>query len=94
MPVLQKPYFTSKAASLNKKNKYCFIVDKKATKPEIKKAVKALYGAEVKYANTMCYPSKNIVRHTRKGMIKGSKAGYKKVIVSLAPGNTIDLLKP
>lgn len=91
MIILQKPHITTKSTSLNKKNKYCFIVNKKSNKTEIKKAIKKLYGVSIDHINTMNYPRKAVTRNTKKGLIKGSKAAYKKAILTLASGSTIDL---
>ncbi|GIV34186.1 MAG: 50S ribosomal protein L23 [Chitinophagales bacterium] len=73
-----------------KLNRYGFIVDKRANKIEIKKAVEKMYGVNVKEVNTMIIPGKQRVRYTRTGMTKGRKNSYKKAIVTLAEGETID----
>ena len=89
MITLQKPHITAKSTKLNKKNKYSFIV--KNNKTEIKKAIEKLYGVNIKHVNTINYPNKTIERHTKKGLIKGSRAAYKKAILTLASGSTIDM---
>lgn len=91
MIILKKPYITAKSSGLNKKNKYCFIVNKKSNKTEIKKAVEKLYGVSIDHINTMNYASKTMAKNTKKGLVKGSKAAYKKAILTIASGNTIDL---
>ena len=91
MIILKKPYITAKAGKLNKSNKYTFIVDNKANKPEIKKAIQKLYGVTVHQINTLLYPRKSVARRTQKGIIQGTKAAYKKAILTLPPGSSIDL---
>jgi len=65
-------------------------VHKKANKLEIKKAVKDLYGVDVESVNTMFYSGKNKSRFTKAGVISGRTSAYKKAIVTLAKGETID----
>lgn len=74
-----------------KSGQYSFIVDKKANKLEVKKAVEAMYNVNVASVNTSIVPRKLRVRNTRSGMQFGSKSAYKKAVVSLAVGESIDL---
>ena len=73
-----------------KLNRYGFLVDKKANKLQIKKAIKDIYGVEVAEVNTMTYPGKKKSRYTKSGIISGQSSGYKKAIITLAKGETID----
>ncbi len=91
MQILKKPHITSKAGLQNKKNKYCFIVDKRANKIEIKKAINKLYTVSIENINTMRYTGKPVSRNTKKGIIKGKRIAYKKAIVTLSTGDTIDI---
>lgn len=91
MQILKKPHITEKSALLNKKNKYCFVVDKRANKVEIKKAINKLYTVNVEDINTMRCAGKPVSRNTKKGVIRGKRAPYKKAIVTLATGDTIDI---
>jgi large subunit ribosomal protein L23 len=91
MSIIIKPIVTEKMTHLGEKlNHYGFIVDKKANKLQIKKAIKELYGVEVAEVNTMTYPGKKKSRYTKTGIITGRSTGYKKAIVTLAKGETID----
>lgn len=91
MDVLKKPLITEKMSKMGDKlNRYAFVVDNKANKIEIKKAVEAFYGVKVDDVNTMRVPAKNKARYTRTRIITGRKSGYKKAIVTLAPGDAID----
>lgn len=89
--ILKKPLVTEKASLLNEKNMYGFIVDKRANKIEIKKAVAKLYGVTVVSVNTMQYAGKKITRYRRSRPMHGQKAGYKKAIVTLKAGEVLDL---
>jgi len=71
-------------------NRYGFIVDKRANKIEIKKAVEEFYGVKVMDVNTMNYSGKNKSRWTKAGLLAGRTNAFKKAIVTLAPDNTID----
>lgn len=90
--VLIKPVLTEKA---NKQQdtlrRYAFKVARKANKLEIKKAVEEFYGVNVIDVNTSVVPGKNKTRYTKKGFVKGQKPAYKKAMVTVAEGETIDL---
>jgi large subunit ribosomal protein L23 len=86
-----KPLITEKADTLaEKRAQYSFIVDKTANKIEIKKAVEQLYTVNVEAVNTMVIPGKRKSRNTKKGVLHGRKPSYKKAVVTLATGETID----
>lgn len=90
--VLIKPILTEKAnAQQEKLRRYAFKVSRKANKLEIKKAVEAFYGVTVTEVNTMVAPAKDKSRFTKTGIIMGRKQAYKKALVTVAEGETIDL---
>jgi large subunit ribosomal protein L23 len=92
MEVLIKPVITEKMTSISEKlNRYGFIVHKKANKIQIKKAVEQMYGVTVETVNTVNYAGKVKTRNTKAGMSVGRTNAYKKAIVKLAKGDTIDL---
>ncbi|MGA0232563.1 MAG: 50S ribosomal protein L23 [Saprospiraceae bacterium] len=89
--ILIKPIISEKSEYLSGDfNQYSFVVNRKANKIEIGKAVEEMYGVQVSSVNTMIMPSKSKVRNTRSGMLRGSVSAYKKAIVKLAPGEEID----
>lgn len=91
MTVILKPIITEKMTQLGEKlNRYGFVVDRRANKLQIAKAVKDLYGVEVDSVNTMVFSGKNKSRFTKTGIISGRTSTYKKAIVTLAKGETID----
>lgn len=71
-------------------NRYGFVVDKRANKIEIKKAVEAFYNVKVIDVNTMNYSGKTKSRYTKAGFLTGRTNAFKKAIVTLAAGDTID----
>jgi large subunit ribosomal protein L23 len=90
--VLIKPILTEKAnAQQEKLRRYAFRVNRKANKLEIKKAVESFYGITVVDVNTTVVPGKAKVRSTKAGMVSGRKPSYKKALVTVAEGETIDL---
>ena len=90
--VLIKPILSEKANSQQEKlRRYAFRVSKDANKLEIKKAVEGFYGVTVTNVNTVVVPGKNKTRYTKAGFIKGRKSSYKKALVTVAEGETIDL---
>ena len=90
MSVLIKPLVTEKISDLNEKGKYGFIVDRKANKVEIKKAVEKMYGVTVESVNTMQYQGKQKTRYTKSRIITGRTGSFKKAIVTVAEGEIID----
>ncbi len=91
MNILIKPIITEKAttdAELN--NRYGFVVNPKANKVEIKKAVEATYGVSVEKVRTMNVRPDRRTRYTKTGVQTGKTNAYKKAIVRVAEGDTID----
>lgn len=91
MPVLKKPVINEKFAKLNQQGVYGFIVEKDANKIEIKNAVETMFGVNVDSVNTMITIGKVKNRSTKTRFISGRKSSYKKAIITLAKGETIDI---
>lgn len=90
--VLVRPVLTEKVnAQMEKGGRYTFEVDKRSNKLEIKKAVEEFYGVKVADVNTIVVPGKNKSRFTKAGYVQGVKGSYKKAVVTLTEGETIDL---
>ncbi|MBL7718815.1 MAG: 50S ribosomal protein L23 [Flavipsychrobacter sp.] len=90
--VLVRPLITEKVNSqMEKSNRYSFEVDRRANKLEIKKAVEEYYGVKVSGVNTIVVPGKSKSRFTKSGFIQGVKGAYKKAVVTLSEGDSIDL---
>lgn len=91
MGIIIKPLVTEKMTALTEKlNRFGFIVRPDANKLEIKKEVEALYNVTVVDVNTARHSGKNKTRYTKAGLIKGKTNAYKKAIVTLKEGDTID----
>ncbi len=91
MDILIRPIVTEKMTGQGESlNRFGFIVDRKANKLQIKKAVEEMYGVNVLAVNTCIYAGKNKSRFTRTGVISGRSNSLKKAIVTLAEGDIID----
>ena len=91
MDILIKPIITEKAtADAEVNSRYGFVVNTKANKIEIKKAVEAAYGVSVTAVRTMNVRPDRRTRQTRSGIQTGKTNAYKKAIVQVAEGDTID----
>ena len=89
--ILIRPLVTEKMTGIQEKQgKYGFVVALNANKIEIKKAIEKNYGVTVMQINTIRYDGKNKLRYTKAGIVSGRSASYKKAIVKLAAGETID----
>ena len=91
MGIIIKPIITEKMTGLGEKlGRYGFVVDKRANKLQIKQAVKDMYGVEVEEVNTMTYAGKRKSRFTKSGVLSGKTNSFKKAIITLAKGESID----
>jgi large subunit ribosomal protein L23 len=91
MGIIIKPIITEKmTADSEKFNRYGFVVDPRANKLEIAEAVKQMYGVTVESVNTMNYAGKKKSRYTKAGVISGKTSAYKKAVVTIADGESID----
>ena len=90
--ILIKPLITEKSEMISEKeNKACFVVHRRANKIEIKKAIEKTYNVSVLSVNTAVMPGKSKTRNTRSGVVRGRSSSFKKAIVKLAEGETLDL---
>lgn len=91
MEIIERPIISEKMSALSDKlNRYGFIVNKKSNKIQIKTAIESLYDVEVVAVNTMNYGGKAKSRATKSGYIPGRTKAFKKAIVTLAEGQSID----
>jgi large subunit ribosomal protein L23 len=81
------PVITEKSTLASESNKVVFRVAAKATKPEIKAAVEALFNVKVTAVNTLNRAGKN----KRFRGVPGRQNGHKRAIVTLAEGQSIDV---
>jgi large subunit ribosomal protein L23 len=91
MSIIIKPIITEKITKDGEVfNRFGFIVDKRANKIQVKNAVEAAYGVSVTEVNTMNYRADRSVKYTKSGLISGKTNAYKKAIVQVKEGETID----
>jgi large subunit ribosomal protein L23 len=91
MNILIKPIITEKMTAQSEIfNRFAFVVDRSANKIEIKKSVEETYDVTVESVRTMVCIGKKRTRGTKSGFISGRTKTYKKAIVSLSEGDTID----
>lgn len=92
MSILIKPVITEKAtADSELNNRFTFVVSNKANKIQIREAVESAYGVSVTDVRTMNVRPDRKTRYTKSGMITGKTSAYKKAVVQVAEGETIDL---
>ena len=91
MSIIIKPIITEKITKDGEIfNRFGFVVDKKANKIQIKNAVEAAYGIKVVNVNTMNVRPDRTTKYTKSGLISGKTSAYKKAIVQVQEGETID----
>jgi len=81
--IIIKPLVTEKATSLMDEGKYVFVVDKRANKIEIRKAIESLFGVQVAVVNTINVDGKP----KRVGRHSGFRPDRKKAIIKLKEGS-------
>ena len=87
--ILIAPVVSEKSYSLINDNKYTFKVHKDAHKTQVRQAVEQLFDVTVEAVNISKAPSKP----KRRGMIKGRRPGWKKAVVQLRQGESIEIFE-
>lgn len=88
--IIRRPIITEKNTYLMAQGRYAFEVALKANKPQIAEAIEAVFpNVKVRAVNTMIMPSKE----RRRGRIVGQVPAWKKAIVTLRPGDRIELFE-
>jgi large subunit ribosomal protein L23 len=87
--VLLRPLITEKGTMLAEQGKYCFQVDQRANKMQIKDAVERAFNVRVTKVNVMVMPGKQ----RRVGRSVGMTSEWKKAVVTLAPGERIEFFQ-
>lgn len=91
MDVLIKPIITEKATSASElQNCYSFLVNNKANKIEIKKAVELAYGVSVNKVRTLNYGPERKTKYTKTGIQFGKTNATKKAVIHVVEGDVID----
>ena len=84
--VIKRPHVTERASLGQSQGVYTFIVDSRANKAEIKKAVESLYKVIPRKVHIINVPAKRITSHGKPGV----KSGFKKALVYLKSGDKIE----
>jgi large subunit ribosomal protein L23 len=87
--ILRRPVITEKNTMLTGQNKYTFEVAQEANKPQIKEAVEKAFKVKVSSVNVIHVPGKM----RRAGRRRGMTSSWKKAVVTLEPGNKIELFE-
>ncbi len=85
--VLIRPHVTEKATVASEHSVYVFVVDPRATKTEVSKAIKELYKVTPTKVTTVTIPAKNVIVRGKRGL----QSGYKKAYVFVKKGDKIDI---
>jgi large subunit ribosomal protein L23 len=85
--VILRPVISEKSYEMLDDNKYTFIVDRNANKTHIRQAVEKIFDVKVLSVNTMNRKGKR----KRRGLIEGKRPDTKRAIVTVAPGDRIEL---
>lgn len=94
MSILKRPLLTEKMTKIGDKTQQIgFIVEKTASKDEIKKIIEKSYNVEVERINTILVRGKRKSRFTKSGLVNGKKPNYKKAIIQLKEGQSIDFFE-
>ena len=90
--VLIRPLVTEKMTNITESTgKYGFVVNINANKVEIAKAIKSKFDVDVVSVNVIRHKGKSRTQFTKKGRFTGRTPKYKKAIVSIKEGQTIDI---
>jgi len=87
--ILIKPLITEKNTMLGAQGKYTFKIDRRANKTQVKEAVEAIFKVEVTAVNTISVPPKS----RRVGRTIGKTQAWKKAVVTVRPGQRIELFE-
>ena len=85
--ILLRPLITEKAAELSAVNKYLFVVENSANKIEVARAIESVYGIKPEQVNIANVSGKKV----RRGRLFGRRKDWKKAIVTLPDGKTINI---
>ncbi|NLW47379.1 MAG: 50S ribosomal protein L23 [Firmicutes bacterium] len=87
--LVKRPLITEKTTTLMEENKYCFLVDPKANKTQIKQAIEEIFKVKVKTVNTF----NRLGKIKRMGRNEGRRPSWKRAIVTLEAGSRIEFFE-
>lgn len=87
--LVKRPLITERSTKLMEENKYCFLVDPKANKTQIKQAIEEIFKVKVKTVNTF----NRLGKIKRMGRHEGRRPSWKRAIVTLEAGSRIEFFE-
>ncbi len=87
--IIKRPIITEKSYRLIEDNRYTFEVDRRAAKPQIAQAIEEIFDVRVKKVNVISVPGKA----KRRGRVVGRTRSWKKAIVTLHEGDSIEIFE-
>jgi large subunit ribosomal protein L23 len=87
--LVKRPLITEKTTKLMEENKYCFLVDPKANKTQIKQAIEEIFKVKVKTVSTF----NRLGKIKRMGRNEGRRPSWKRAIVTLEAGSRIEFFE-
>jgi large subunit ribosomal protein L23 len=87
--IIRRPIVSERTMALMEQNKYTFAVDIRATKPQIREAVEQVFDVTVEKVNTM----RVVGKKRRMGRYEGKRPDWKKAIVTVKEGESIELFE-
>ncbi len=87
--IIIRPIISEKSYDQIEKHKYTFEVDKRATKPQVKRAIEEIFDVGVLAVNTMKVHGKP----KKQGYTRGHRPSWKKAVVTLREGDTIEIFE-
>ncbi|MFZ1731750.1 MAG: 50S ribosomal protein L23 [Bacteroidota bacterium] len=91
--IIKRPILTEKMTMLAEHQQYAFEVDINANKIEIAQAITKRFAVEIQSIRTIRYKGKRKSQFTKRGRLAGNRASWKKAIITLKPGQSIELLE-
>lgn len=87
--LVKRPLITERTTKLMEENKYCFLVDPRANKTQIKQAIEEIFKVKVKTVNTF----NRLGKIKRMGRNEGRRPSWKRAIVTLESGSRIEFFE-
>ena len=91
--IIKRPILTEKMTMLGTRAQYAFEVDINSNKIEIAQAITKRFSVDIESIRTIRYKGKRKSQFTRRGRMVGNRPSWKKAIVTLKQGQTIELLE-
>ncbi len=87
--LVKRPLITERTTKLMEENKYCFLVDPRANKTQIKQAIEEIFKVKVKAVNTF----NRLGKIKRMGRHEGRRPSWKRAVVTLEAGSRIEFFE-